>query len=348
MSRAGRTLIDVVGTIIFPAPTKAKRQEYVDFLASDAQEIASQLVELITNVDETIKKFDLQTLRNNARLSPLLQFLAHAMRVSGNENLADEVEELLRASLVYHQVQKQSQDAAGSLIRICRSYLQQTRQHQSILDIADRTGFATPSVLELLARKEQSDEITHAINWRASRLFGDNINPLRERIEAIADLPEVKLGQDEGYPFNARKVALILRDWVNGKTLAEMAQNYGKPDPDPNRQVVDFSKYLFSILSTVSWGIGALETVCLLGHEQSQLGDVGHIPSMIFFGVRQKEAIWLRMAGVPRIVANGLADIWQHQKAAEPKSYDAIRKWVASLADSDWKKESFPLGRQFC
>ncbi len=341
--RAGRTLIDIVGTIVFPAPTKAKRQEYIDFLEVDAKEIASQLMELIANADEIIKKFDLQTLRDNSRLSPLLQFLAHAMRVSGNENLADEVEELLRASLVYHQVQKQSQDAAGKLIKICRSYLQQTRQHQNILDLADRTGFATPSVLELLSRKEHSDEITRAINWRASRLFGNNLNPLRERIEAIADLPEIKLGQDEGYTFNARKVALILRDWVNGKTLEEMAQNYGKRDPDPNRQVVDFSKYLFSMLSTVSWGIGALETVCLTGNEQSHVGDVGHIPSMIFFGVRQKEAIWLRMAGVPRIVANGLADVWKQKIADEPKSYDGIREWVTSLSDSDWKK-AIPTG----
>lgn len=341
--RAGRTLVDIVGTIVFPAPTKAKHEEYVDFLKTDAQEIASQLKELIANADEIIKKFDLQTLRDNTRLSPLLQFLAHAMRVSGNGGIADEVEELLRASLVYHQVQKQSRDEAGKLIKICHSYLQHTRQYQSILDIADRTGFATPSVLELLSRKEQSDEIKSAANWSASRLFGNDINPLRERIETIADLPEIKLGQDEGNPFNARKVALILRDWVNGKTLEEMAQNYGKHDPDPNKRVVDFSKYLFSILSTVSWGIGALETVCLTGSEQSLIGDIGHIPSMIFFGVRQKEAIWLRMAGVPRIVANGLADLWKQKITDEPKSYDGIREWVASLSDSDWKK-AIPIG----
>jgi hypothetical protein len=101
----------------------------------------------------------------------------------------------------------------------------------------------------------------------------------------------------------------------------------------------DFSRYLFSILiSKVSWGIGALETVCLTDNEKSHIGDIGHIPSMIFFGVRQKEAIWLRMAGVPRIVANGLADVWKRQKANEPKSYDGIREWVTNLSDSDWKK----------
>jgi replicative superfamily II helicase len=341
--RAGRTLIDIVGTIVFPAPTRTKRDEYINFLKSDAKEIASQLLKLIENADEIVKKFDLQTMHDNSRLSPLLQFLAHAMRVSGDENLADEVEELLRASLVYHQVQKQSQDAAGKLIKICRSYLQQTRQHQGILDLADRTGFATPSVLELLARKERNDEFAHATNWRASRLFGTNLNPLRERIEAIADLPEIKLGQEEGFPFNATRVALILRDWVNGKTLEDMAEEYGKRNSEPNKRIVEFSKYLFSILSTASWGIGALETVCLTDDERSYTGDIGHIPSMIFFGVRQKEAIWLRMAGVPRIVANGLASVWKQKFTDEPKSYEGIREWVTSLSDSDWQK-AIPAG----
>ncbi len=336
--RAGRTLIDTIGTIIFPAPTKEKREKYIKFLENDAKEIASQLAKLIERADEIVKKFDLQTLRENSQLSPLLQFLAHAMRVSGNGNLANEVEELLRSSLVYHQVQKQSQDAAQKLIKICRSYLEQTRKHQNILDFADKTGFATPSVLEILSRKEHSDEIALAMNWRASRIFGDNLNPLRERIEAIADLPEIKLGQEEGYPFNAKRVALILRDWVNGKTLEEMAQKYGKSSLAPNKQVVEFSKYLFSMLGTVSWGIGALETVCLASNEQVYGGDIGYIPSMIFFGVRQKEAIWLRMAGVPRIVANGLAGVWKRRIANEPKSYHAIREWVADLSDSDWQQ----------
>ena len=180
-------------------------------------------------------------------------------------------------------------------------------------------------------------------HWRASRLFGTNLNPLRERIEAIADLPEIKLGQEEGFPFNAARVALILRDWVNGKTLEDMAEEYGKRNSEPNKRIVEFSKYLFSILSTASWGIGALETVCLTGDERSHVGDIGHIPSMIFFGVRQKEAIWLRMAGVPRIVANGLADVWKQKNAQEPKSYEGIREWVAGLSDSDWQK-ALPSG----
>ena len=48
------------------------------------------------------------------------------------------------------------------------------------------------------------------------------------------------------------------------------------------------------------------------------------------------------MAGVPRIVANGLADIWKQKIADEPKSYEGIREWVANLSDRDWQK-ALPL-----
>jgi hypothetical protein len=40
-------------------------------------------------------------------------------------------------------------------------------------------------------------------------------------------IPESSLGQDEGGRFNARRVAGIIRDWVNGKTIEEMASQYG-------------------------------------------------------------------------------------------------------------------------
>ena len=58
---------------------------------------------------------------------------------------------------------------------------------------------------------------------------------------------------------------------------------------------------------------------------------------MIFYGVRRKEAIWLRMVGIPQIVADGLSDIWQRNSTQEPQSYDDIRIWVNNLSDAEWK-----------
>lgn len=336
--RAGRTLIDSLGVVIFPAPTLAKRKEFTNFLEKEAEEVISQIINLIKSADAISTRFNLQSLRTNPQLSPLLQFLAHAMRVSGNANLSEEVEDLLRASLVYHQIQKRDKREAQQLIKICRSYLEKTYEHKNILGLADKTGFATPSVLSLLSKKAQNKELASATNWNPDRLFGRDLGPLTERINVIADIPEISLGQEGGGLFNAERVAKILRDWVNGKTIEEMAGSYGEPNDDQNKQVTQFSRYLFKMLSRASWGMGALETVCMSGNEQTNWNEAGYVPSMIFFGVPQKEAIWLRMVGVPRVVTGGLANLWKLREGREPDSYDGIRDWVASLSDVDWQQ----------
>ena len=313
----------------------------MDFLQEEALEISSQLATLIKQADQIANQFTLRALYNWPQLSSLLQFLAHAVRISGSDNVADDIEDILRASLVYHQTLRRDEESAQRLVRLCRSYFEHIRGEHGLLTLADKTGFATPSVLELLGRTRNDLEFTTPANWQPDRLFSDNLQPLRQRVEVIAELPEIQLGQGTQPPFNAERIAAILRDWVQGGTLDNLAQQHLVPDePDPDKRVTKFSNYLFSpLLGLASWGIGALEGICLAGMEdQSQWEEVGYIPSMIFFGVQRKEAIWLRMVGVPRLVADGLAQIWQQNSGQEPGTYEEIRNWISRLTDEDWQQ----------
>ncbi len=347
--RAGRTLVDTLGVIAFPAPKPVQKQKVQNLLKEDAQNVVRQLIDIIKKAEAMGIQFTISALRENPGLSSLLQFLAHAMRVAGNENLANDVEELLRSSLVYYQLQKQDQKLARTLIRICRSYIEQTNRRKNILHLADQTGFATPSVLALLSQKEKQREFSAPLNWTPARLFGDDLQPLAKRIDAVASLPEILFDKDKDIRFDASFVAGILRDWVKGKTIEEMTLHYGKmlderavhpkkSSDDAGIQLANFSKYLFSLLSRASWGISSLEKICLSGNERTDWDEVGHVPSMIFFGVDQKEAVWLRMAGVPRVIANPLANVWKAQARQEPASYQALRDWVTDLSDNDWQK----------
>jgi replicative superfamily II helicase len=336
--RAGRTLIDTQGIVAFPAPDRTKHEKVSEFLKGEAQAIASQLAELIEQAEDMSTRFDLQSLREHPQLSPLLQFLAHAMRISGNGNLAIAVEDVLQDSLIYHQIKHQGQEASQRLLKICQSYLEQAQQHRDILTLADKTGFATPSVLALLAQKAQKRDLSTLTSWLPEHLFGEDLTPLIERIKIIARLPELDMEQS-GERFDPQQVARILRDWVNGKTVEEMTDLYSTADTsDKSKRVADFSKYLLSILNRSAWGIAALQTVCLGVDEQMNWGEIGYVSSMIFFGVRQKEAVWLRMIGVPRIVAMSLARIWYQRVHKEPESYDMVRSWIANLSDEDWQQ----------
>jgi hypothetical protein len=169
-------------------------------------------------------------------------------------------------------------------------------------------------------------------------VFGSDIEPLTRRIEAIAALPEIRLGSEEDGPFNAKRVAEILRDWVSGKSLGEMAENYRLRGDKSSHdvRVCAFSKYLFSKLTgRASWGLGALEGICLAGKDPEAIKAAAHVPSMVFFGVREPESIWMRMVGAPRMVAPGLGQLWKSQGRSEPESYEELRGWVAGLGDGE-------------
>jgi hypothetical protein len=343
--RAGRALMDAIGVVAFPAPNKEKRNEYIQFLQGEAQNTSSQLATLIDRADDIAGQFNLKALRDWPQLSALLQFLAHAMRVSGVSNLAEEVDDVLRASLIYHQARHEGENAVQRLVRLCRSYLEQIRGQPGLLTLSDQTGFATPSVRNLLVQTGDNTEFINPSNWQPERLFSENLQPLRQRVEMIAMLPEIQLGQGNRPPFNAERVAGILRDWVRGETLGELSRKYTvPPQADAEKRVADFSSYLFSqLLARASWGIGALENIALAGDDEAEWEKIGYVPSMIFFGVERKEAVWLRMAGVPRLVADNLGKLWEQKKTADPNTYDDIRRWVTQLSDTDWR-QAIPTG----
>jgi len=347
--RAGRALMDTLGVVSFPTRNLHDRKKYIDFLRIEAEQISSQLAALIDQAQEIADQFDfnIAALRNWPQLSALLQFLAHAMRVSGNSDIADEVEDLMRASLVYYQARRKDEETAKRLIELCRSYLFKIKNNKGLLGLADKTGFATPSVLSLLYTQRQN-EFAVPDNWQPDRLFSNDLQPMTDRIEAIAQLPEIELGQGANPPFNAKLVAGILRDWVLGENLDSLTKKYWKVDDasDPEKNTTEFCNYLFSrLIGRASWGIGALETISLAGVSQEKWQEVGYIPSMIFFGVQKKEAIWLRMVGVPRVVANSLGQLWQNGLAQDPRTYDDIRKWVTELTDNEWK-QAIPKGTE--
>lgn len=342
--RAGRALVDAVGVVAFPARHSADRDAYIEFLRGEAEEIASQLASLLTTADDLQSRFDMGIVERHPALGSFLQFLAHAMRVAGSEVVAADVEDLLRSTLVFRQALRA--DPSGRMTRrlvsIATAYLNDVRGYRGVLELADQTGFATPSVLYLQARMDAIPGARERQAWQPSALFGDDRRPLASRIEAVASIPEIQLGIGHRQPFSAERIAAILTDWVNGADLGTLASRYPLPSQDGEEDRGDaatrFASYLFgTLIGKASWGLGALEGLCLAGVEAPATGDEAYVPAMVFFGVRRKEAVWLRMVGVPRVVADGLGRLWAEQRGGPPASYADVRRWVNGLGDAVWR-----------
>ncbi len=352
--RAGRALMDTVGVVAFPTKSKAAKEEFVGFLKREAIEISSQLAALIVAADEIGEKFTLASLRKHPELSSLLQFLAHAVRVSDSTDIADQLEILLRSSLVYHQTRRRDQQQLNRFVDLCRAYVTQiSASKKGLLGLADTTGFATPSVFHLLAQVNETQGLRDLNGWLPSSLFGHDTSGLRARLELVSGVPEMRLGDGEGGPLDTERTAAIIRDWVNGDSISTLtlkhAHEYKNKDPrkftaeEREGHIANFSQYLFSTLVTnASWGIGALERLCLTDQKSTEDNDAAHVPSMIYFGVQSLESVWLRMVGLPRLAAEGAAELWRTQKKGRPETYSDLRTWISGLSKDEWNQA---LGR---
>jgi helicase len=336
--RAGRGRLSDLGVVAYPVSDATQREGWDDFFRREATAVASQLSVLVQHVDEIAEDLGRQALVDHETLSPFLQYLAHAMRVSGAQEAAQDVEDLLRNSLVYRQATAVSEELGTRLAKLCRAYLQRMSNRQGLVAMADGTGFSTVTIDMLRGRAQRDPTISDHDSWSPSAMFGADLTVLTDRIDMLGALPELDLGSNTPGPFSPARVAQILRDWVQGESMENMVAKYG-PEGTPYAKSAKFASYLYSTLaSNASWGMGALQKVAWAGTEVAPGDIAAYIPSMVFYGVSTREAIWMRMAGLPREAANRAAALWAERGLSAPRSYADLRSFVSSLSAGDWDR----------
>jgi hypothetical protein len=92
------------------------------------------------------------------------------------------------------------------------------------------------------------------------------------------------------------------------------------------------------LVTNVSWGLGALGALTIpADNASSERDDPRFVPSFVYFGVREPEAVWMRMIGVPRFAAPAAAELWRaSRRDITPSSYDELREFVGDLTGPDW------------
>lgn len=332
--RAGRAMRDRLGLVVFPSTGPSDLKDIRQFLQDEAENISSALMSAIADLGEIAETFNLNFVANHPAIAVFLQYLTHALRVAGHEAATAEIEDILRSSFVYSQARQQDRAVAERLVALSRRYLDDVRgKSPGYLALADGTGFSVPTVDMLFAVQRQHDEFGAAAFWDPDRLFAGDLEGLTSVVSVLADIPELSLGRSEGGPLNAGRVAGILSDWVHGAAVDSIADGWFAHVDDPVDRVREASLYLYSTLvGQVPWGIGAVQRLSL---DEDAAADVGHVPSLIFYGVHSKEAVQLRMAGVPRVAAEGLAESWR-SSGATAQTFADLREWISSRDDAAW------------
>lgn len=336
--RAGRALRDRLGLVVYPAENAGSLAEFREYIQHDAQALSSVLIEALAEVDAAEQAFDVRFVRDHPTMAVFTQYLMHALSVGGYESARAEIEDVLRSSLVYHQTLAADPTLARQLITLARRYLDSAKDKpRGYLRLADGTGFSLSSVDWLYAQqKSDHREFEDSGFWQPNALFAPDLDHLTDLIGVIGRIPELELGHRDAGPFNPRIVAGVVTDWTGGATVDQIADRWfaaAEVDPDKRRRLA--GHYLYSkLIGQVPWGMGAVQRLALQSEEAVQ--EVGHVPSLVFYGVRTREAAALRMAGVPRIAAEGLGRQWHDEGLGDASSFDGMRAWLTQRSPDQW------------
>lgn len=341
--RAGRISQGTLGIVTLVASDDEKARKLRSFIDRQAGELNSALIALAYKASELLDDLG-SIVYSHPEWSTFVQYLAHTYRQMGEpEGFAEKVEQVLRGTFGFEKLRTQDIKLANKLlegIHIYTDYLQKPGQP---LKLVDSTGFSLQSIKEILYRANQ--EGIRGDTWNSDSLFAHGDQDLQGMMGVLLQVPELRKNLEEvtgGTSPGGDKLALIVKDWVNGVSIPGIAKRYfTKEGDDITKAMTNCGTNLFGKLTqTASWGLSALLSITGGDLPEEQMKSLSNLPSWVYYGVNDDSAVALRLLGVPRIAATPLANA-MGDVLDQPLT--AVRERLKGLDEAVWTEA---LGRR--
>ena len=346
--RAGRVDQGDLGIIALAANDDARCEKLRAYVDRSVGALDSTLVAMVRKVETEGSLLHLEKLAWQPEWSAFLQYLAHTYRqIGSHERFAAEIEQVLRGTLGFQALRKSHRGWADSLVRGVYNYAE--RIEGKPLKLVDATGFSWETVARTLSRLKDANVASDV--WTPD-LFGPRRHDdLRRMVGVMLEVAELResLGKvTGGTQPDGDTLARIMCDWVQGRSLTDMAADYfsrtsgGDDDPDQGDAVSAMTRCCRSIFGhltqTASWGLAAFQSLTLGDTFDTRSPDeqrtLRNLPARVYYGVNSDEAIALRLLGVPRTAAEPLARQLRVD-VAEP--LHEVRAKVRASGLDEWK-----------
>ena len=343
--RAGRVEQDNIGIVALVAKNEIEIEKLRTFINRQAGVLNSSLIEMVTDVMKT-NFLNIENLENIVKAKPtwssFVQYLVHTYRQMGeNEQFISEIEQVLRGTFGFEKLRELNRDWSSKFIKGVENYAvhMQNPQNKGAIKLVDSTGFSLHSVRQLLA-SANTEEINKE-SWNKELLFSNSSHELEKMIGILLKIPELKENFEEVKGKTNTKdgntISLVIKDWVNGKTIEEIALKYFKTeDININEAITKCGQSLFSkITQTASWGLSALLYSTVNEIEEDEFKELSNLPARVFYGVNSDDAMILRLAGVSRFASNELSKLLPNIKN---KSISTVRTILKNERENIWIK----------
>ncbi len=334
--RAGRALEDDIGLVLFSSRDEEDIQTYKDYLKNSDIEILSAIYSELKILTEISDRFNRDFVLNHPALGRFFQYLLHAVSISDYETVSSGIRDVLLSSLAYYQMNKESPNEARKLIDVAINYLEQIQgKNKGIIKLIDGTGFCSMSFDYLWTQRDNFSDVTI---WQGDSLFSKENDVLEKMVQTIAGVPEINLTRIGGGPIGIKTISNVIKDWVNGYSIEEIADKHFASIKDKDNRITTTSGYIHhTLVSQVAWGMSALLKVSLFGKLDVDWKEIGHIPALMYYGVSSKEAATMRMLGVPRGSAEEIGEKYKVRFSDKSPTFQEIREWLKNVDAGAWK-----------
>ncbi len=310
VGRAGRINHGRLGVVALVADGTNKGDVLRNFIKKQTGELNSALIKLVQEAGEQLG--DLKNIvYRQPEWSTFVQYLAHTYRQMGEpESFVNEIEQVLRNTFGFKKLRAEHSSLANKLLDGVRTYTHYLQEPSQPLKLVDSTGFSLQSIKTVLFEANQEDIGQNA--WDAESLFSQGNQDLRAMMGVLLKVPELRENLEAvtgGDQPDGDKLALIIKDWVNGASVPDIANSHFMENgSDEVKAITKCGQNLFGRLTqSTAWGLGALLSITGSEIPEDQMPTLSNLPSRVYYGVNDDDAIALRLLGVPRAAATKLA-----------------------------------------
>jgi hypothetical protein len=336
--RAGRVNQGSLGVVALAASNEVKAEKLRTFINEQTGELNSFLISLVSDAGDLLDNLGL-IVYHKPEWSAFLQYLTHTYQQMGKPpTFLNQIEPILRGTFGFGKLRAANPNIANRLLQSIGSYVDYMSQSGQPLKLVDSTGFSLQSIKS--AMKAADEEGIGKNAWDAATMFSTESDTLRKMMGILLKVPELRENLNEvtgkSNP-DGGKLASILKDWVNGNSIPDIAQlHFSKENREAEDTLTKCGQNLFGKLTqTAAWGIGALLSITGGDIPEQDRQALNNIASRIYYGVSDDEAIALRLLGVPRLAAKPMAD---QLKGINQRPLVDIREELRNQDTSVWNK----------
>ena len=334
--RAGRVSQGQLGVVALAADNEDKVTNLKNFINKQTSDLNSALVQLAVDAGDKLSDLG-EIVYSKPEWSSFLQYLAHTYQQMGKpDSYFQQIEQVLRGTFGFEKLRTGHNRIAQSLLSGIETYTHYLQESGQPLKLVDSTGFSLQSVNTVLKHKANINENS----WNAETLYASGDTTLQEMMGILLRVPELRENLQDvtgGQQPDGDKLALILKDWVGGVSIPEIATRYFHEEgSDDVGAITKCGQNLFGRLTqTASWGLGALLAITGNTLDEDSFKELSNLPARAFYGVNSDDAIIFRLLGVPRLAASSIANEL-HQYISEP--LPEIRNRLFNLTETDWNR----------